>query len=182
MAASYSFRKSLNGFNREDVVRHLEYLNTRHANQINQYKADLEAKEQELKQLRALVGVQEQLAELQVYCAALEQEKTALQVQLEEEKSQRAAVVNRNEEELEAYRRAEQVERQAQQRAEQLCTKATGIVAEAGDKVDASAQRIGAMAQQVAQQLAALQQEVLGGKDALQDASDALAQLRAEDK
>ena len=84
MAASYSFRKSLNGFNREDVVHHLEYLNTRHTSQINQYKAELEAKEQELKQLRGLVGVQEQLEELQSYCTALEQDKAALQAQLAE--------------------------------------------------------------------------------------------------
>ena len=188
MAGSYSFRKALNGFHREDVVRHIEYINTKHANQINQYKSDLEAQERELQQLRKLIGVQEQLEELQSYCAKLEQEKAGcenriaqLQTQLEDEQAQRAAVVNRNEEELEAYRRAERLERQARQRAEQLCEKANGIVTEAGNKVDATAQRISQMADQVAAQLAALQQEVLGGKDALEEASQALCALQPEE-
>ena len=182
MAVSYSFRKALNGFHREDVVRHIEYINTKHANQINQFKAELESQERELQQLRKLLGVKEQLDALQVYCTDLEQKNAQLNLQLEEERTQRTAVVNRNEEELEAYRRAERLERQARQRAEQLCEKANGIVSDAGGKVDLSAQRISQMADQVAIQLAELRQEILGGKDALQEASAALSALRTEEE
>ena len=181
MAAPYNFRKALNGFHREDVVRHIEYLNTKHANQTNQLKAELETKDRELLELRKLEGVQEQLAELQTYCASLEAQVQSLQTELETERTNRVAAVSRTEEELEAYRRAERLERQAQQRAQQLRDKANTIVSDAGCRVDASAQRIGELAQQVATQLAALQQEVLGSKDVLQEASGALENLRTEE-
>ena len=39
MAASQNFRSAFNGFNREDVVHYLEYLNTKHTNQVNQHPA-----------------------------------------------------------------------------------------------------------------------------------------------
>lgn len=188
MAASYSFRKALNGFHREDVVRHLEYINTRHANQVNQLKADLEAREQEIQRLRKLEGLQDQLAQLQNYCADLEREKqdyedriALLQTRLEEEQNHQAAIVSRTEEELEAYRRAERLERQAQQRAEQLCDKANAIISETGARVDTTAQRIAQLSSQVANNLEQLRSEILSSKDALADASAALETLRPEE-
>ena len=36
MATPQSFRSAFNGFNREDVVHYLEYLNTKHASQLDQ--------------------------------------------------------------------------------------------------------------------------------------------------
>lgn len=188
MAESYNFRKALNGFNREDVVRYMEYINNKHANQLNQYRAELDARERELQRLRKLDGLQEQLEELRTHCEALEREKmdyedrlADLQTQLDQETAQKAAAVSRTEEELEAYRRAERLERQARQRAEQLCEKANGIVADASAKVDETAQRIGSMASHVASQLEQLQQEVLRGKDALKDAAAALYEIRPEE-
>lgn len=187
MAASYSFRKALNGFHREDVVHHLEYINAKHNNQLNLLKAELDVKEKEVQRLRALEGVQEQLAELQAYCAKLEQEKQGyedriaqLQSDLEQEQARQIAIVNRTEEELEAYRRAERLERQAQQRADQLFSQANSILATAGQGVNNSAQRIDEIAQQFLQQLEALKQEVNAGKDVLNDAADALGALRSE--
>ena len=38
-----NFRSSLHGFNRQDVASYLEYLNNRHAAQVNQLNTDLEA-------------------------------------------------------------------------------------------------------------------------------------------
>ena len=38
-----NFRSSLHGFNRQDVANYLEYLNNRHAAQVNQLNTDLEA-------------------------------------------------------------------------------------------------------------------------------------------
>lgn len=188
MAAPYNFRKALNGFHREDVVRHIEYLNTKFANQTNQLKAELEARDREIAQLRQLEGVQEQLNQLRAYCDSLEQEKreyedrvALLQTELEQEKANRVSAVSRTEEELEAYRRAERLERQAQQRAEQLRDKTNAIVSDAGQQADASAQRIDALAQQVAAQLSQLQQEVLGSKDILQNVAVAMENLHAEE-
>ena len=36
MATPQSFRSAFNGFNREDVVHYLEYLNAKHASQLDQ--------------------------------------------------------------------------------------------------------------------------------------------------
>lgn len=175
MAASHSFRKALNGYNREDVVHHLEFINTRHSNQLNQYRADMQALEKEIQQLRTRCGALE--LEKQGY----EDQIAQLQDQLDQQRTQQNALASRTEEELEAYRRAERLERQAQQRAEQLFEKANGIIADAGDGVDASARRIDDLAQNLLQQLDALKKEVAAGKDALQDAAVALSALRPEE-
>jgi len=42
MAAHQNFRSAFNGFNREDVVRYIEYLNTTHAAEIAQLNSELE--------------------------------------------------------------------------------------------------------------------------------------------
>ena len=42
MAVQQNFRTALNGFNREDVVRYIEYLNTKHAAEVNQLKSELD--------------------------------------------------------------------------------------------------------------------------------------------
>ena len=36
-----TFRSAFNGFNREDVVHYIDYLNTQHSNQINQLNSQL---------------------------------------------------------------------------------------------------------------------------------------------
>ena len=42
MSNKKTFRSALNGFNREDVVHYIEYLNTQHAAQISQLNAEVE--------------------------------------------------------------------------------------------------------------------------------------------
>ena len=42
MAQQQTFRSAFNGFNREDVVRYIEYLNTQHAAELNQLRSELE--------------------------------------------------------------------------------------------------------------------------------------------
>ena len=37
-----TFRSALNGFNREDVVRYLEYINAQHTTELNQLRSELE--------------------------------------------------------------------------------------------------------------------------------------------
>lgn len=41
MAEQKTFRTSFNGFNREDVVRYIEYLNTQHASELNRLNSEL---------------------------------------------------------------------------------------------------------------------------------------------
>lgn len=42
MAQQQTFRSAFNGFNREDVVRYIEYLNNQHATEISQLRSELE--------------------------------------------------------------------------------------------------------------------------------------------
>lgn len=42
MAEQQTFRSAFNGFNREDVVRYIDYLNTKHASEIAQLNSELE--------------------------------------------------------------------------------------------------------------------------------------------
>lgn len=191
MAISYSFRSALNGFNREDVVRHLEYINTKHTNQINQLKSDLEMAEKEAEKeaekLRKLEALEENLADLQASYDRLQQEKSNLEAEnaallqkIQAEQSQKTQAVTHTEEELEAYRRAERMERQTQQRTRQLCQRANGILADAGVKVDEAAANISAMADQVAAQLNVLQETVISSKTALREAATAMCAIRPE--
>lgn len=41
MAAQQNFRSAFNGFNRDDVVRYIEYLNAKHTAEINQLNSEL---------------------------------------------------------------------------------------------------------------------------------------------
>lgn len=51
MASSQNFRTAFNGFNREDVVHYLEYINTKHTNQLNQLTAENESLRERLERL-----------------------------------------------------------------------------------------------------------------------------------
>lgn len=42
MATTPTFRTALNGFNREDVVRYIEFLTAKHQTEVNQLKSELE--------------------------------------------------------------------------------------------------------------------------------------------
>ena len=127
MASPQNFRSAFNGFNREDVVHYLEYINAKHTNQVNQLTAENQELRAQLDQRpsedqQALIeSLQAQCAELtaqleeaQARCAELEQqaEETGEVVVQEEALSPSAS------DELEAYRRAERIEREAKERAE----------------------------------------------------------------
>ena len=195
MAAPQNFRSAFNGFNREDVVHYLEYINTRHTNQINQ----LTAENEELRAAAPKPGETQTVAFLQELCADLTQQLEAekarcaeLTQQLEELQAQQqppveaaAPVVMPVEtraslasEELEAYRRAERIEREANERAELVYFQANGILTEASAKVDSIATDITDMADQVMCQLTQLQMAVSSSKQALQDASSIMNAIR----
>ena len=188
MPAPKNFRSAFNGFNREDVVRYLEYITNKHSAQVNQLQSDLHSAEKALAQQKAQPNLAQELEALRAELAQLQQKHTAaleendaLRAQMEQLQAAQAAVVSRNEAELEAYRRAERAERQAQQRAEQLISQAHGILSDAQVKVDENAQRIGAMADQTAAQLALLQQAVIGSKMVLQESSLALGSIQPKE-
>lgn len=200
MAASYNFRTGFNGFNREDVVHYIEFINTKHTTQINQLKTDLAAAQQENAALRAKPAqdpqVLEQLEALNDKCAQKELRIEELRKALEEATAQRDAAQQelaaakaqlanqpqyRNNDELEAYRRAERVERQAKERSDAMYQRANSVLADATTKVDDTASQVAVIADQVTAQLQALQSAVSGSKAALKDAATTLYAIRPED-
>ena len=187
MAEPQNFRSAFNGFNREDVVHYLEYLNSKHQTQVNQLTAENEELRSQLSRQpeEDLTGLVESL---QAQCAELTaqlEEANARCADLEQQLSQQApeepeapVLSPSAAEELEAYRRAERVERQAKERTETMYQKANGVLADATAKVDDASAQITGIADQVAAQLTVLQQAVTGSKAALKDAAATLYTIR----
>lgn len=97
-----TFRSAFNGFNREDVVHYIDYLNTQHSNQINQLNSQLELLRSRQEAAASddaddsLVGQQAaRIRELFDRCSALEQERDALL---------KSASLQANSEEMESLR------------------------------------------------------------------------------
>lgn len=161
MAAQH-FRSAFNGFNRQDVVRYIEYLNNQHNSQIEQLNTQLQAAK-----TSAGSDLQEQLDAALAKCAQLE--------------AQLAAVpAGSTQQELEAYRRAERAERTAQERAQQICTQANAILADATVKAEAASARIAELAEQTNAQLQAYQGAISGSQALFQDTVAALYAIKPE--
>ena len=176
MTASQKFRSALNGFNREDVVRYIEYTTARHQAEVTQLKEQLEfyRKEAAAAQAAAQAAENERLAELEEQCAALEQENETLRQQVEEAAAQQTT----SEEELAAYRRAERAERLAKTRVSQMCDQANAALADTAANLDAAAENLGFVAQEAMEKIQALQFAVSGSKQVLADAAQALGSIR----
>ena len=195
MAASYNFRTAFNGFNREDVVHYIEYINSKHTTLVNQLRSDLADAQQELASLKEAppkdTSMEEELEQMKARIAQLEDEvltaqiaksdaETGLEAMTKERDAALAsqtAVKNNSEAELETYRRAERMEREARERADAMYAKANDIIAQASGKVDEAAQHINGIADQVAEQLSVLQNAILDSKSALQNASVSMNEL-----
>ena len=56
MSEPQNFRSAFNGFNRDDVVKYLEYINSRHHAQINQLTGENDYLRQQLEAAQAAAG------------------------------------------------------------------------------------------------------------------------------
>lgn len=197
MAAQKTFRSALNGFNRDDVVHYIEYLNAQHASEVNQLTSEAEFLRSKLEERLDLPGEEESPADVQALEAQLQaalaenkrleeelqsalEAKEQAQADLEALRNQQTTTQNVTSQELEAYRRAERVERLAQERSVQVYHRVNGVLADATVKVDEAADTIGTLSDQVLAQLNQLQQAVSGSKQALQDAAQTMYALRPE--
>ena len=201
MAQQKTFRTALNGFNREDVVSYIEYLNSAHTAELNQLNSELnffrnrqpmaeyipesaekhddqqnnEVIEQQAARIRELYDhcqeLEEKLAAAEEARARAEEEKAQVEEKLQAALSQQTTVHSLANEELEAYRRAERLERLAKERAEQMYQQTNGALAEASVRVDEAAGQIGQLSDRVMEQLALLQNAVSGTKDAMKEAT-----------
>lgn len=156
------FRSAFNGFNRQDVVQYIEFLN-------NQHNAKVEQLNNQLRNAQFPAD-----SELQAKLDAALERVAQLEAQLAQ------ANTGSSEQELEAYRRAERAERVAQERAQQICTQANAILADTTAKAEAAAARIAELANQANAQLQAYQQAVSGTQAVFQEAVDALGALKPE--
>lgn len=190
MAAPQNFRSAFNGFNREDVVHYLEYLNAKHTNQINQLTAENEALRAQVDTLPELETQQLLVTSLEEKCTELtrlleaaqarceELEQAAAQAPVEAAPAQEPTLSPIASDELEAYRRAERIEREAKERAELVYFQANSVLTEATAKVDGISSDITEMADKVMTQLTQLQIAVSSSKQALQDASSIMGTIR----
>ncbi len=189
MAEQKTFRSALNGFNREDVVRYIEYINAQHAAEINRLNSELDFlrnKAEEAPAIEAPAAENDELIEQQAArirelfdrCNAQEQRIAELTATLEQANQQQSSYKTRVEEELEAYRRAERTERLARERAEQMYRQANAVLADATVKVEDAAAVIGQMSDKVMGELAQLQDTISGSKQALRDAAATMYSIR----
>ena len=188
MAELQTFRSAFNGFNREDVVRYIEYINNKHNDQVAQLNNELAQLREQLALAQAepdrQADLELRLEASQDRCSALEAELAETAAQLEKALAANNATQIRTENELEAYRRAERTERLARERAEQLYAQANGALAEATTMVDQAAAQIGTMANNMATQMTAFRDAVIGTKSVLADAAATMYAIRpcADDK
>ena len=180
MSAPQKFRSAFNGFNREDVVHYLEYVNSKHKAEVNQLTSELEY----LRTRQEPVQPSQEQADT---ISALQQERDALQAQVAE-LTARCEALEQNapascsaSEELEVYRRAERTERMARERADLIYRQANGVVAEASVRVNDMAMQVAPMAEKILTQVAELQSTIASGKQSLQEAAVILSTLRSND-
>lgn len=190
-----SFRSSLHGFNRQDVANYLEYLNNRHAAQVNQLNTDLEA----LRRQAEAPAEDPQRAALETRCQELEQQLAAARKERDEALAQKEAVEQKLEaaqrdreeallrssgekldanRELEAYRRAERTERVARERAEQVYSETGTVLTQASNRIEAALRQMTGISQQVTGQLDTLQTAIASSRLALQDAAQTIDKLK----
>ena len=101
MANSQNFRSSFNGFNREDVVHYIEYLNNHYTRQLEDLSAQLQAAHATAAAAADNSALEFKLQEALDRCAQLEAQLA------EKETSAPVAAHTPTEDELEAYRRDE---------------------------------------------------------------------------
>ena len=178
MTMPQNFRSAFNGFNREDVVHYIAYINARHNTEVNQLKAELDLLQNQQTDIPDVSALEEELASLRAERDALLAKVAELEEQATAPAPAVAAPAFSAEQELETYRRAERMERLARERAEQVYHQANAALADATVKVDAAALQISQMSDAVLTQLNGLQSAVNNSKQALTDAAATMYAIR----
>ncbi len=170
MSGIQNFRTAFRGFNRQDVVNYIEFMNNQHNAQVDQLNNQLQTL-----MARGDGSVQAQLEAAQARIR-----------ELEEQLAQQGSAVpaqgaSFTEQELEAYRRAERTERVARERAQQVYDQANAVLADATVKAETASAHIGEIADQVAAQLKEYQDSVLQTKQTFQEAVATLYAIAPEE-
>ena len=165
MPATQRFRSAFHGFNREDVVNYIEYLN-------NHYTAQVQQLNNQLQEAKGSVsdGV---AADLQAQLDAALERCAKLEAQL----ATREDVANR---ELEAYRRAEEAERKAVARANAIYDQAQNALDTATSMAESAAEEFSAIAARTEQQLMEYQTSLTTTVDRFKAAAATLQTVKDE--
>ncbi len=179
MAETLNFRTAVRGFHREDVVRYIEYLNSKNAALVNQLRSENQALKDEL----AACRTKQPAAPSEESCALAQQleQANAKIAQLEQIIAQQNAAPQLADAELEAYRRAERTERMAKERADQIYRQAAATLSQATVQVDEASVHFRSIADQISAQIGELQLAVQSSKNALQDAAATMYAIQPED-
>ena len=181
MPAPQNFRTAFNGFHREDVVRYLEYLNSKHTSEINQLNSEVEFLRSKLENAQPseeFVALEAERDDLKTQLEAITARCEELEAALAAAQTAPAEAAVDPAQELEAYRRAERTERMAKERAELVYHQINGVLADATVKVDSVSTQISGMADQVMSQLTQLQVAIGNSKQALKEAASTMYAIR----
>ena len=126
---SYSFRSSLHGFHRGDVIDFLEKLSASHETELRERDEELRILREELADATSSL----ELAQTEIDLLRLGEETAPEPEPAPQQEACEPGDPNR---ELEAYRRAERYEREAKIRAEKICADASDAVKQAGAQLD----------------------------------------------
>ena len=168
MAAPQNFRSAFHGFNREDVVNYIEYLNNRYTAQLEQLNNQLQESRGEASS-DVVVGLQAQLDAAMMRIAELEEQLSV---------NQEAAVSK----ELEAYRRAESAERLANIRAQKIYEKAQAAIADATALAESATGEFSEVAQRTIAQLQEYQESVAAIVAGFQAAVEAMQSAKPDEE
>jgi len=166
MTAPQRFRSAFNGFNKEDVVNYIEYLNNRYTAQLDQLKNQLQETQGSVS-ADVVAGLQAQLDAALLRCAELEEKVNATQ----------DATVSR---ELEAYRRAEEAERKAHERAQAIYAHAQSTMDDVSAMAEAAAEEFNQVAERTSQQLKEYQESIFTTVNNFKTAVSALITIKPE--
>lgn len=168
MAAPQRFRTAFRGFDREDVVSYIEYLNNQHSAQVEQLQNQLYEAKTKVTSNKAANELQAKLDEALQRCAELEEKLANVEA-------------NTAEKELETYRRAERAERQANERARQVYDQANAALANATSLAEVAVEKIGQIADATVAQLQEYQASISATADSFRDAAMALHAVKIEE-
>ena len=166
MTAPQRFRSAFNGFNREDVVNYIEYLNNHYTAQLNQLNNQLQESQSAVSS-DVVADLQAQLDAALQRCAELEEKLSANQ----------EANVSR---ELETYRRAEEVERKANDRAREIYARAQSTMDNVTSMAEAAAEEFSLVADRTTQQMKEYQESIFATVNNFKTAVSALSDVLPE--
>ena len=151
-ATTDSFRSSLHGFNRMDVVQFIQKTTSEHELELRRLAEERTRQQEELEQQKKELAARQEeserqkqeLSQLRAELAELREQNAALR-QAQEPAERPAAAVQKpryDEMELTAYRRAEQTERMARERAAASAVRMRSAFEQAEEKLKARRQDI----------------------------------------